>query len=119
MCTLVEPLYARRDELELLYDFPLMQGGGHLRGWAVTGEEDKAAIMQALSALKEERGQRSAQLEQANALLQHQEQECENQEAAVSARQQKVDALEQQRRNAEKHHGDIVHQGHGDGKIVH
>lgn len=50
--TVVEPLYARRDELELLYDFPLMQGGGHLRGWAVTGEEDKAAIMQALSDLK-------------------------------------------------------------------
>ena len=30
--TVMEPLAARRDTLELLYDFPLMMGGGHLRG---------------------------------------------------------------------------------------
>ena len=32
--TLIEPLYARRDSFELLYDFDLMQGGGHIRGLA-------------------------------------------------------------------------------------
>lgn len=39
-CTVIEPLYARRNELRSLYDFDLMLGGGHLRGWAV---EDGAA----------------------------------------------------------------------------
>ena len=36
---LVQSLYSRRDSLPLLYDLELMMGGGHLRGWAVTGEE--------------------------------------------------------------------------------
>ena len=31
----IEPLYAGRASLEALYDFELMQGGGHLRGWRV------------------------------------------------------------------------------------
>ena len=35
---LIEPLYARRHELPKLYDLELMMGGGHLRGYAVTGE---------------------------------------------------------------------------------
>ena len=35
---LIEPLYARRHELPKLYDLKLMMGGGHLRGYAVTGE---------------------------------------------------------------------------------
>ena len=34
---LIEPLYARRHELPKLYDLELMMGGGHLRGYAVTG----------------------------------------------------------------------------------
>ncbi len=34
---LIEPLYAARDALEPAYDFELMQGGGHLRGWKVEG----------------------------------------------------------------------------------
>lgn len=34
---LIEPLYARRAELEKLYDLELMKNGGHLRGYAVTG----------------------------------------------------------------------------------
>ena len=37
-CRVIEPLYAKRDSLEKLYDFQLMQGGGHLRGWKVCGE---------------------------------------------------------------------------------
>lgn len=34
---LIEPLYARRAEMEKLYDLELMKNGGHLRGYAVTG----------------------------------------------------------------------------------
>ena len=33
----IEPLYERRKDLDLLYDFELMQKGGHLRGWKVEG----------------------------------------------------------------------------------
>ncbi len=54
--TVIEPLYARRDSLALLYDFPLMLGGGRLRGWAVTDAGDKAAIRTALTALKDSLG---------------------------------------------------------------
>lgn len=35
---LIEPLYARRKKLPKLYDLELLMGGGHLRGYAVTGE---------------------------------------------------------------------------------
>ena len=42
--TVIEPLYARRDQLSPLYDFDLMQQSGHARGWAVTSDADKAAI---------------------------------------------------------------------------
>lgn len=35
---LIEPLYAIRKELPKLYDLELLMGGGHLRGYAVTGE---------------------------------------------------------------------------------
>ena len=37
-CSAIEPLYEKRGQLETLYDFDLMQGGGHLRGWKVCGE---------------------------------------------------------------------------------
>ena len=33
--TLMGPLYEMRDQLEKLYDFDLMLGGGHIRGWLV------------------------------------------------------------------------------------
>ncbi len=36
--TVIEPLAARKGELELLYDFELMTGGGHLAGWLLDGE---------------------------------------------------------------------------------
>ena len=49
--TLVEPLYARRDALRPLYDFDLMAEGGHLRGWAVEGE-DADAVLSAVEALQ-------------------------------------------------------------------
>ena len=54
--TVLEPLYARRDTLTPLYDFPLMQGGGHLRGWAVTDQNDLAALHAALTALRDSLG---------------------------------------------------------------
>ena len=50
--SVIEPLYERRDRLSPLYDFPLMQQGGHLRGWAVTDQEDKDALLAALLKLK-------------------------------------------------------------------
>lgn len=51
--TLIEPLYARRDSFELLYDFDLMQGGGHIRGWRVDGAQN-AQIEEAARALEKE-----------------------------------------------------------------
>ena len=36
---ILAPLTARRDMLPPLYDFELMAGGGHIRGWLVRGEE--------------------------------------------------------------------------------
>lgn len=33
----IEPIYAMRERLECLYDFDLMLGGGHLRGWKLCG----------------------------------------------------------------------------------
>ncbi|MBO4853545.1 MAG: DUF1015 domain-containing protein [Oscillospiraceae bacterium] len=37
--TVIEPLGARTDTMELLYDFDLMQGGGHIRGFRVCNEQ--------------------------------------------------------------------------------
>lgn len=51
----VEPAYEARDTLEKLYDFELMQGGGHLRGWKIEGEA-KAKIDCALDEILEESG---------------------------------------------------------------
>ncbi|WP_432821642.1 DUF1015 domain-containing protein [Trichloromonas sp.] len=44
--TVIEPLCRR--QLPVAYDFPLMLGGGHLRGWRV---DDPAAIQQVVDAL--------------------------------------------------------------------
>ena len=42
--TVIEPVSARTGELEQLYDFELMEGGGHLRGWLLDeGEERRVA----------------------------------------------------------------------------
>jgi hypothetical protein len=35
--TVIEPLTAAAGEMEKLYDFDLQQGGGHLRGWRLSG----------------------------------------------------------------------------------
>ena len=34
--TLIEPLTGQKDSFEPLYDFPLMEGGGHIRGWRLS-----------------------------------------------------------------------------------
>ena len=48
--TVVEPLTALTGEMELLYDFELMEGGGHIKGWMLT-EEHKAQVAQSLEKL--------------------------------------------------------------------
>lgn len=40
--TLIEPITACRDTLPKLYDFDLMEGGGHISGWLVNGETARA-----------------------------------------------------------------------------
>ena len=50
--TVIEPLFKRRDGLRPLYDFELMLGGGHLRGWAVEGDATRN-VFDAIGALYE------------------------------------------------------------------
>ena len=47
--TVIEPLF--QAELEQIYDFELMQGGGHLRGWRVAQPELLEQVASALGAL--------------------------------------------------------------------
>lgn len=51
MNTVIEPLFAKANELRPLYDFELMEGGGRLRGWAVDAPEDIGALADALNRL--------------------------------------------------------------------
>ena len=51
MQTLVEPLYARWQEMPLLHDFDLMLGGGHIRSWQV-GPEFYGDILAAFEKLQ-------------------------------------------------------------------
>lgn len=39
---LIEPIAAKRNSLPKLYDFDLMEDGGHITGWLVSGEEADA-----------------------------------------------------------------------------
>ena len=48
-CTVIEPLFEQ--ELPELYDFELMQNGGHLRGWHVAGEPRIGQVAERLAAL--------------------------------------------------------------------
>ena len=36
--TVLEPLSARKDQMEKVYDFDLMEQGGHIAGWRLDGE---------------------------------------------------------------------------------
>jgi hypothetical protein len=49
-CTVIEPLESAKADLETLYDFDLMLGSGHLRGYAVD-EKMEAGVVAGLRAL--------------------------------------------------------------------
>ena len=55
--TVLEPLQAKKETLRSVYDFDLMLGGGHLKGWAVDSGEDLAHVDAALGALLEGLGE--------------------------------------------------------------
>ena len=55
--TVLEPLDDRAESLRKLYDFDLMQGGGHLTGYAVERPEDVAGVQDALEALEQGLGE--------------------------------------------------------------
>ena len=48
--TVIEPLADQTEDMTLLYDFDLMEGGGRLRGWELT-QQQKEQVAQALTAL--------------------------------------------------------------------
>ncbi len=48
--TVIEPLSAQTASMPVLYDFDLMERGGHLKGWELTGEQ-QAQVARALSVL--------------------------------------------------------------------
>ena len=49
--TVIEPLSAATGSMQQLYDFDLMQGGGHIKGWLLN-EDQQAAVAAALKALE-------------------------------------------------------------------
>ena len=51
--SVIEPLAAKTDRLESVYDFELMKNGGHLQAWLVDSDADKKAIADAFSKLDE------------------------------------------------------------------
>ena len=54
--TVIEPLEAKKADMEQLYDLPLMQGGGSAKGWLVPADE-QTRILDALTALGTESGE--------------------------------------------------------------
>ena len=50
--TVVEPLAAATGHMDVLYDFDLMEGGGHIKGWLL-GEAEQTGVAAALHALAE------------------------------------------------------------------
>jgi hypothetical protein len=49
--SVIEPLYSGRSKLPSLYDFDLMKGAGHLRGWQVRDEAILGAVRRSLERL--------------------------------------------------------------------
>lgn len=47
----IEPLASQLDKVEQLYDFDLMQGGGHAEGWLINDEDMIAGVIKGLEAL--------------------------------------------------------------------
>ena len=54
-CRVIEPLAAKRDRLEPVYDFRLMEDGGTIRGWRVSGG-DAGEVVAALGGLTSDSG---------------------------------------------------------------
>ncbi len=50
-CTVIEPLTNRKDQLRKLYDFELMQGSGHIRGYGIDSAAEQAEVISALENL--------------------------------------------------------------------
>ncbi len=50
-CSVIEPLYEQREHLPVLYDFELMLGSGHLRGYGISDEGLQQQIGSALENL--------------------------------------------------------------------
>ena len=48
--TVIEPMAAQTGEMELFYDFELMEQGGHIKGWRL-GEKQMEQVAQAMAAL--------------------------------------------------------------------
>ena len=48
--TVIEPLADQTDSMQVLYDFDLMERGGHIKGWELT-EDQQAQVARALSAM--------------------------------------------------------------------
>jgi hypothetical protein len=48
--SVIEPLAGARDDLRLLYDFDLMEGGGHIAGWQL-GDQSVQQVMDAMRRL--------------------------------------------------------------------
>lgn len=49
--SVIEPLAAKTSELKEVYNFELMENGGHLQAWAVNSESDKKSITEAFEKL--------------------------------------------------------------------
>ncbi|MEI6101887.1 MAG: DUF1015 domain-containing protein, partial [Eubacteriales bacterium] len=56
--SVIGPVYKLKDELEKLYDFDLMQGGGKIRGYFIENEELLDGVLHALSKLPTRDGMR-------------------------------------------------------------
>lgn len=51
--SVIEPLYARREEFSKLYEVELMQEGGHLTGWFIPESADTDTLLDALARLSD------------------------------------------------------------------
>lgn len=49
--TVIGPLAAKTDRLEPVYDFDLMMGGGHIKGWLAANDADLDGVQNALAKL--------------------------------------------------------------------
>ena len=56
--TVIEPLFAAAGSFEKLYDFELMQGGGHIRGWKIDDRESLGRVADAFHKLADSNGGR-------------------------------------------------------------